>query len=38
MDSPTTDGLNTWIATDYAKKLGWKVAYSGLGQMKFWGI
>jgi asparagine synthase (glutamine-hydrolysing) len=31
IDHPSTDGFNTFIITYYAKKLGYKVAISGLG-------
>lgn len=31
IDHPSTDGFNTFIITHYAKKLGYKVAISGLG-------
>ena len=31
IDHPSTDGFNTYLITYYAKKLGYKVALSGLG-------
>lgn len=31
IDHPSTDGFNTFLITHYAKKLGFKVAISGLG-------
>jgi len=31
IDHPSTDGFNTFIITHFAKKLGYKVAISGLG-------
>jgi len=31
MDQPSTDGINTWLVSEAASELGWKVALSGLG-------
>lgn len=30
-DQPCIDGFNTWLVTNYASKLGYKVAFSGCG-------
>ncbi len=37
MDQPTTDGINTYIVSDAAKKAGFKVALSGLGGDELFG-
>ncbi len=37
MDLPTIDGLNTWLVSRAASKLGLKVAISGLGGDEFFG-
>jgi asparagine synthase (glutamine-hydrolysing) len=37
MDQPTIDGLNTWLVSRAAAKVGLKVALSGLGGDEFFG-
>jgi len=37
MDQPTTDGLNTWLVSKAAHKLGLKAALSGVGADEFFG-
>ncbi len=37
MDQPTTDGLNTWLVSNVAHKLGLKAALSGVGADEFLG-
>lgn len=37
MDQPTTDGLNTWLVSKVAHKLGLKAALSGVGADEFLG-
>ena len=37
MDQPTIDGVNIFMISRHAKKLGWKVAVSGLGSDELFG-
>ena len=37
MDQPSTDGVNTWLISRAASKLGLKVAISGIGGDEFFG-
>jgi asparagine synthase (glutamine-hydrolysing) len=37
MDMPTTDGINTWFISHYARKDGLKAVLSGLGADEFFG-
>lgn len=37
MDQPTTDGVNTWLVSQAARREGWKVALSGMGGDELFG-